>query len=265
LKKLLTFGLQFIEGLLTPQGLATLAAFQGINITLLSFQKNFRLFFKDILTENLENILEKGVFKLTDELLFNTVCFSKSFFDCLRVATGRPVMLALKGLGEAAVKVADSIISLAIPIFDIFVELGMILDLWDPCGFNDQVGALVTQKLSDKFNQVFRSNQLKIFNSITLSDRSTIIKDEWPLEYTDDIHNYLTDDEKKFYDDKMAEYYLHYLNNLTTNSDGLPIRKDVKMDKLKSNSINKIDAFTKELSIENRKFMFYTVVNINFY
>lgn len=247
LEKLYVFGIQFITGLLSPQGLATLAAFEGINLTLLSFQKNFRIFFKDILTENLENILKKNVFKLTDELLFNTICFSKSFFDCLRVATGRPVMLALKDLGEAAVRVADSIISLAVPVFDILAAMGMLLDLWDPCGFNDQVGALVTQKLSDKFNEVFRKDQLKTFNSITLSDGSIIIKDQWPIEYTDDIHNYLTDDEKKFYDDKMLEYYLHYLNNLTTNSDGLPIRKDIKMDKLQSNSINKIDSFTKEL------------------
>jgi hypothetical protein len=156
-------------------------------------------------------------------------------------------MLALKGIGESAVRVADSIISFAIPVLDIFMNIGMLLDLWDPCGFNDQVGSLVIRQLSDKFNKVFRENQLKIFNSITLSDGSVIIKDEWPIEYFDDIHNYLTDDEKKFYDDKSAEYYLHYLNNLTTNSDGLPIRKDIKMDKLQSNSLNKIDNFTKEL------------------
>ena len=195
----------------------------------------------------METILKKDVFKLTDDLLFNTICFSKSFFDCLRVATGRPVMLALKGIGEATVRVADSIISLAIPVFDIFMNIGMLLDLWDPCGFNDQVGASVVNKMSDKFNEVFRNNQLKAFNSITLSDGSIIIKDEWPLEYTDDIHNYLTDDEKKFYNDKTIEYYLHYLNNLTVNSDGLPIRKDVNMGKLQNTSINKLDSFTKEL------------------
>ena len=247
LQKVLSFGLQFIEGILTPSGLATLAEFQLINLVLLNFQKNFRLYFKDILKENLETILKKDVFKLTDDLLFNTICFSKSFFDCLRVATGRPVMLALKGIGEATVRVADSIISLAIPVFDIFMNIGMLLDLWDPCGFNDQVGASVVNKMSDKFNEVFRNNQLKAFNSITLSDGSIIIKDEWPLEYTDDIHNYLTDDEKKFYNDKTIEYYLHYLNNLTVNSDGLPIRKDVNMGKLQNTSINKLDSFTKEL------------------
>lgn len=247
LQKVLSFGLQFIQAILTPSGLATLVEFQLINLVLLNFQKNFKLFFKDILKENLETILKKGIAELTDDLLFNTICFTKSFFDCLRVATGRPVMLALKDIGEAAIKVADSIISLAIPVLDLFMDLGMLLDLWDPCGFNDQVGSSVINKMTDKFNEVFRNNQLKAYNSITLSDGSIIIKDEWPLEYTDDIHNYLTVDEKKFYNDKMIEYYLHYLVNLSFNSDGLPIRKDIKMGKLQNTSINKIDSFTKEL------------------
>ena len=117
-------------------------------------------------------------------------------------------------------------------IMGILMLVNMVIDMWDPCGYNNTLNASTIQLFTDLYNNMYR--QIYIGKVFVTNDRegNAIYSSEWPVEYfpddvfinTDKGVIQTTNGPKKLdYEELYMEYYEEYLGNLTHNSNGYPI------------------------------------------
>lgn len=246
LKPVLNKILPLIESMLSPSGLAVLAGFYGYNLTIKFLSNVFKDWFKTIATGNILKLTEylgKNGIKIGGEL-FNEMIVGRSLFECIDVGLGR-ISFALIGV----VSGVGSLLSIINPALEMFMLVGIVLDMWDPCNLNNQIGSEALRILSENFNKAFREEILKNIDSLTRSNNDIVIKNSFPLEYFDDniLASVLTDDEKKYFDDLKTKYMLEYLANLTVNSDGYPIKRDDNMPRIQESHLTHIEKYTSNL------------------
>ena len=119
--------------------------------------------------------------------------------------------------------------------------LGMILDMWDPLGYGNQVSAETLKILSKNFTDLFMNRAMRTVNKTTDIYGNEYIISDWPLEYYAD-RTILPEEKTK---DRLAlllQYSNEYLKALKYNSNGALIdwKKHDGGNLLNQNDFNKL-------------------------
>lgn len=121
-------------------------------------------------------------------------------------------------------------------IIQMIVQLvGMVLDMWDPCNYNQELDSSTLDTFTDLYNKAFRDNVLIKVESIVDSYGHVTIGNIWPIEfYADRI---LTNEKEDHYKKIRFNLFAKYISSLQYNSDGLPINfEDDPAARLMTNS-----------------------------
>jgi hypothetical protein len=164
-----------------------------------------------------ETAAERGIEDVSAELLDNVTCnaiLKLVADDSAEVAAD---LAAVEFIGEAVSEVAE--------ILMIIQLLGMVLDSWDPNGFNQMLTGSMVKTISDVFNAQFETIVLQSMTKTHGAFGKPVVLATWPIEYYADS---LIAKETGAYDDK---YWLNrtvgltfdYIGSLKANSDGVPI------------------------------------------
>ena len=150
-----------------------------------------------------------------------------------KIAEGAAEEIVSDSIAASALSSLSSLLSGVGTIFGVLMMVNMILDAWDPCGYNNTLNASTIQIFNDLYNKTFRDMYIgKVF---VTNDRegNAIYSSEWPVEYFPDNDFINTDKgeimmmnnktKKVDYEELYSEYYFEYLDNLTHNSNGYPI------------------------------------------
>jgi hypothetical protein len=241
---------EMISALFTPEGIKMFAYFYGVNFSIGIISNAFKTYLKDIATGSIskisEYILEKGLIKTVTSKLFNNLVISKTFFETIDRGLGRVFFEIVSFLPTFI----PELLAAAETGVGIIMIISMVIDIWDPCGLNDQIGGSVLNKFTDNFNTAFRESVLKDYGSISVGDDKYIYLYDWPIEYLYDFNSLgdiLTKDEYKYYSDLKIKYQLEYLANLRYNSYGIEINWNDPPgeieDKITLSDVNKIESF----------------------
>lgn len=173
---------ELITGMLTPKGISTILEIEGVKwITEESLE-----FFKTLvnqavkdMTASIEsdsNIFADLMVREIGNVLEDTIIegITTAATDVAVVGITELTVLATTALAAAA-SVVGLVIDVALAIIGPLMMAGMLLDMWDPYGFNNMLSADILKNITDKYNNVF--TQL-MFNQINLPEGNT-----WPVEY----------------------------------------------------------------------------------
>ena len=145
------------------------------------------------------------------------------------VITG--TLATLPVIGE----VLDAGLDVVFTIIDTLMLLGMILDLWDPFGFNQELDADMLKNVSDGFNEMF----MKIITTGLNRPEG----DNWPVQYYADGLVYKTKLDKSTEDELVALrlfWSMEYLLSLEFNSLGnriIPYGEKIDITKYDTNTL----------------------------
>lgn len=127
------------------------------------------------------------------------------------VSTAMSLLAVMIGFATTIIGI---VVDVALVVWDVLMLSGMVLDMIDPYGYNQELDGEQLYDISSKFNQVFIST---MFNQVNFPEGNT-----WPIEYFADFKLL---NEFKFtntddFDVLKMVYTTQYLNSLIFNSRG---------------------------------------------
>lgn len=212
-------GMNMIMGIFSPEGLAMLSVYKGVELV---SEATFDFLIKSLASNISENILneaslialEQGAEFANSAIILSVCAKSVEYASLQAISVG-----ALRVLSTAAEYVT---------IILIIVQLvSMIIDGFDPEGYNNEMDAsmldIMSENLNNSFSKWYYENM-----SIGNDEFGNIINGngEWPIErYADSyLDSYLDNlDIKVDYDSNIFKYMCEYLLELKVNSNGQPI------------------------------------------
>lgn len=214
---------QLLSSMMTPKGQMFLAEIEGFNFVT---EKTMELFkylvqtgldeFGTLLENSLNNVAFQSV-KVIGTAFEDTIIegLTNVVTDLAVVALENLAVLAATAMAAAA-SVVGFVVDVALAIIGPLMMAGMLLDMWDPYGFNNQQSAKVLQTITDTYNNVFVQ---VMFNQIKLPEGNT-----WPIEYLADYQILPNFKFSKDIDNSLKTlsfvYNIQYLNSLVLNSRG---------------------------------------------
>ena len=225
-KKLGKFGLKIlnnmVNGIFSPMGLEYLSIFMGVNLTGKAALFALRSF--------LQNAAEKGIAEAAAEIAAK---------DGIEDISGVLIDVVVANQITAMVVEETAKLSTEIAVVDFIGEatddvlivqmivqfLGMIMDTWDPCGFDQMLTGSMLKQMSDIFNGEFETQVLSSISSTKGVFGKPVVMATWPIEYYADT---LLPKENGAYDDKYwvnrrLFHIFNYIYSLKVNSNGIPI------------------------------------------
>lgn len=229
-----------------------LNSFRGTISTMLGEE-----FINRIAVETAENILGTA----------GAVMFEENFAEGLAGAALGMAIEEAYGATSIATLAAASVaefltvgLNVAFIIYDLVMLSGMLLDMIDPYGFNNQLSGENLLDISNKFNTIFMQ--------VVLAHLRLPEGNNWPMEFFADNLISKTDLGEDFTRNKiaiMSSYQTQYLNSLIVNSRGQFIYRNQNEKVNKDNlpyAIRKADLPSKLLSINNTMLYLYGNDNI---
>ena len=214
-KFVVTVPLTMIQGILTPEGLAFLAKFEGVllggelvmNVMLRSLAKGVG---KNIMESAAKMALEEGTTRFSFAFINNAI-MTKALTTAIEA--GSYASYALTTL-----KLISTSASVVLSILNIVMIIGMIIDMIDPSGYNEMLDADNLEEFIKYFNLSFTTSFLDGFINGQDEFGNPIYGAVWPVEYyADQMLNNETTEE---YDAKAFIYNIEYLAALKYNSLG---------------------------------------------
>lgn len=224
--------LNMIMGIFTPEGLAILSIFVGIDLVKYGLHKALlgaiaRSISKEAFERCVEVSAEKSLLSITTKALTESV------------AREVEELAIRKAAFTLVTTLFNSIIDPVMDFVDFIMIIGMVIDAWDPCGYNQELNAENLDNISYSYNTVF-AQKLSTIDIGNDEFGNPIYINKWPIEVTADIIlaeefkniGQLDDKTKKCKsDDQMCKnrtiYINEYFENLKVNSFGNPIRWDI--------------------------------------
>jgi hypothetical protein len=206
---------EFIEGMLSPEGLALLSVFMGVDLASeVALNAMYRSIAKGI-GEEVMVVASKLAIEEGTTLL--TVPFINNAIMC-KVLTSAVEAGTTEALAFSFLKLVSAGASIAMSIFNILLILALILDSWDPAGYNQMLDADILDEIVRQFNTLFVMNTMP--NIVVGNDEfgRPIYVSSWPFEYYADYT--IANEKADEYDVKSFEYNIEYLSSLKYNSEG---------------------------------------------
>lgn len=212
--------LNFLTGLFSPQSLEILGGVISFNFT----YKMAKSALQDWVTGGLNPDLYEEAVKLAeeglDEGVVNSAMIFSSAAERLTVEEVGMARYVASELIEGA-EILGSALGDVLMVQMIVQMVGMALDMWDPCHYNDELDSSSLTTFNNLFNKVFRDNVILQVNTITDSYGHVTAGNVWPIEfYADTI---LNKEKEDYYSPLRFRFMARYLSSLQYNSDGLPI------------------------------------------
>jgi len=206
---------EFIEGILSPEGLAILSMFMGVELASeVALNAMYRSIAKgvgeEVMAVAAELAIEEGTTLLTVPFINNAI-MCKVLTSAVEAGTTEAFAFGFLKLVSAGATIAMS-------IFNILLILALILDSWDPSGYNQMLDADILDEIVRQFDLLFVTNTMP--NIIVGNDEfgRPIYVSSWPFEYYADYT--ISTEKSDEYDVKSFEYNIEYLSNLKYNSEG---------------------------------------------
>jgi hypothetical protein len=200
----------FIMGILSPEGLEMLGLALGIDLS-----GKFAL---NAILRGIAKGVGSGVMDAAGVLAAKEGAIWANNVILTTVLAGAVKEGSLAAIAFRLTKMLSTAVSRVANILAVIQLLGMILDNWDPKGYNEELDAATIKHLVSEFNRVF---QATFMNQVPIgSDEfgKPIYPDSWPIEYIVPI-------EESESEDNLWLYIVEYLDHLKFNSDGYPIIK----------------------------------------
>lgn len=200
----------FIQSILSPEGLALLSVFKGVdlagevalNAMYRSIAKGIS---KEVMTSASKLATEEGAEFINNAIMCNVLTSA--------VEAGTTEALAFSFL-----KLVSASASIVMSIFNILLILALILDTWDPAGYNQMLDADILDEIVRNYNILFVTNVLPTIVVGNDEFGRPIYASSWPFEYYADYT--IANEKADEYDVKSFEYNIEYLSSLKYNSEG---------------------------------------------
>ena len=206
-----------IKGIFSEEGLTMLGAQVGVELAI-SQVVNFML-----------QIVANGISPAIMELAVKQSVGTLGELNANLVSNALLTSLCTKAVEEGAVysytliaarMITDSVEGLNTALL-ILQIMGMIMDLWDPQGYSQELTAVDLHKIGKEFNNSFK--QIYLENIKIGSDEfgNPVFGATWPVEYYADY--FIFNDKSEKDDEDRFMFSLEYLTHLNINSNGEPI------------------------------------------
>lgn len=204
---------EIVNGIFSPQGLKMISIFVGVDI---AAKGTMNVVLRTIAQGLDESVMEAAVAKAAESgaTFVNNAILTTVLTSAVKEGTTEAIALNItKLIADAASEVM--IITMIVQL------LTMVLDIWDPMGFNQLMdGTNMTNQVTE-MNNAFIKQFLNTFTVGTDEFGNPINIVTWPVEYYAD--NLISGEKQSVYQPKYFLYISEYLSNLTVNSEGNPI------------------------------------------
>ena len=129
-------------------------------------------------------------------------------------------------LGEVLGGISMVITDLIVPFIGwvlFFLQLSMLMDIWDPCDLDEQIDSRTLLILTNTYNKVFREIVMKNYKSVSDPDGNSFFVGDFPLEYYGNnllLQLTLNSQKCEFYKKLTSQFISSYVLSLSVNSDG---------------------------------------------
>lgn len=209
-----------LVSMLTPEGLEMLSAMMGLNFGVKFLYKGLVQGIKSV-SINLATIAEDLAIKdLVTDAGINAAAANISV---ITTELTSEVATSIIEIGNVAIDFLSTVSGGVGAVFMLIQLMSMIFAQWDPCHYNEYLDDKTIKSFSDSFNNAFREQGLKAYDSFTDTYGRTEYLNVWPIEYT--ASKFILDQHtNKEYKNKLTIYMAQYLSALRVNSDGDAIR-----------------------------------------
>jgi len=141
---------------------------------------------------------------------------SEGFVKWGVVSAGRYALASMTKLLATTFEILEGLSSiLFLPMLG-FQLMGMMFDLWDPCGMNNYLDGSVMEKITDAYNKNF---QQAILES-EMNDKQSATT--WPVVIPFNMYfaNYISNDQQAAYNKISLTHSIKYLSTIKTDSYG---------------------------------------------
>jgi len=232
----------FINFILSPQGIEIMSFWKGVDLTA-------KMIYKSVLKMIAKGI-GAGVSKIAEEMAEKEGAAAVSSSILTKLVEDAVEDAVMERLAFMFAELIIGAVDLAFAIFNITNILGIILDLLSPQGFNEMLSYDMMQTIMDEFNGYFEAEMLSIVSVVKNQYGDKIIVEKWPVVYYAD---YFLANEKGSKDYKTLSflYQMEYLTNLEYNSDGYRINWPKGGNIVNQSQLDKV-AFQMELQIADQ-------------
>lgn len=212
-KSFVEFPMIFLEGLMTPQGLMAMSEFAGAQIGIYVLKnmlyRGIARFSVGVTSEAIgEQVAKKGA------LFANNAILDSMISDAIDEAASFSIVYsAIEIIGDVLDPVISALTNIRL--------LGMILDIWDPLGYGNQISASTLAMFTKGYNNAFMKAGMYTVNKVPDAFGNYFFINRWPLEYYAD-YTILKDKNIMLKDQTTLKftYIAEYLDALQYNSNG---------------------------------------------
>lgn len=215
---------KIISGMISPQGLEMLGVFMGIDLTgKLALNAILRGIARGIGQEVMEiaaqHATEQGA------LFINNAIISSIVASAVEEGT-------MAATAFAVTEAVSSAVSEVVSVVTIIQFLGMIIDMWDPLGYSNELNADTMDIIAREFDIAFANKFLELLTIGRDRFGRPIHFGQVPVEYRADSELMKTQSQFKLY-----KYTFEYLDKLEYNSDGHAMYPRLKTGTLLDNNV----------------------------
>lgn len=233
---------KMISSILSPQGLEMLGIFTGVDLaSKAALNGILRGIGRGISSE----VLDIAAKQATEEgaLFINNVILASVIGGAVEEGTAAAVAFSV-------VEAVSSALSAAASVAIIVQFLGMLLDLWDPLGYQQELNADAMDVINSEFDIAFANKFLALMTIGRDRFGRPIHFAQLPVEYRVDVE--LADGDSLDFQKKLYEYTFEYLDNLEYNSDGHAMKPRATGGTLIDNSVLTDYAFGLRFALSNQ-------------
>lgn len=204
---------KMIENILSPQGLEMLGIFTGIDLTSKAALNGI---LRGIARGVSPNVMEIAAKQAAEEgaLFINNAIIASVIGTAVEEGT-------VAAIAFSVTEAVSTAISSATSIAVIVQFLGMLLDMWDPLGYEQELNADAMEVINSEFDIAFANKFLSLLTIGRDRFGRPIHFGQLPVEYRVDAE--LVDNDLD-YQKKLYQYTFEYLDSLEYNSDGHAMR-----------------------------------------
>lgn len=200
---------KMISTILSPQGLEMLGIFTGVDM---ASKAALNGILRGIARGVSPSVMEIAAEQATKEgaLFVNNAIIAAVIGSAVEEGT-------VSALAFSITETVSSALSTATTVAVIIQFLGMLIDLWDPLGYNEELNSDAMDVINSEFDVAFANKFLSVLTIGRDRYGRPIHFGQLPVEYRMDAE--LVDNSLD-YQKKIYEYTFEYLENLDYNSDG---------------------------------------------
>lgn len=235
---------KILSNILSPEGLEMLGIFLGIDLAgKAALNGILRGIARGVGSEVMKIAEEQAVKQ--GALFINNVILATVLGSAVEEGTVAAAAFAVTEAVSSAVGVITAIVA-------IIQFLGMLIDMWDPLGYGQEVNADTMEIINNEFDTMFASKYLETLTVGKDRFGRPIHLSQLPVEYRMDIELMADKSPGSDYERKLYTYTFQYLNALKYNSDGEAMRPRPKEGQVLDPNIFKRYANSLAFQLEGR-------------